>query len=447
MARPLRPLSIRHLQHLPGTDGLPLVGHLPWFLHDARNNQRLAHARFGRCYRAKFFTAGTALLLGEEALELVLRDRDRVFSSELGWGFSLRKLFPRGLMLRDFDDHRHHRRILQVAFRRRALEGYLDRMGETVARRLPQWGRDPEILLYPRIKQLTLDVAARIFLGLSLGPRADRLNEAFVATVAASLGIWRVPMPGSAMARGVAARRELAQFLRSLIPSRRRDEGTDMLSELCRARDDDGRMLDDGEIVDHMIFLLMAAHDTVTSALTTTAYYLAAHPRWQSRLREASEALGTDRPGHDELAGLVLHQHAFQEALRLHTPVPYIPRRALRPVCFDRWRLPANTHLSVVPDFTHHDPLLWTEPERFDPARFGPGRAEHERHRFAFAPFGGGAHICLGAQFAHLLAKVVLHQLLLRYELSLPPGYVLRMQHVPIPKPKDGLPMRLRRRS
>ena len=76
-----------------------------------------------------------------------------------------------------------------------------------------------------------------------------------------------------------------------------------------------------------------------------------------------------------------------------------------------------------MPDFTHHDPRIWSQPWRFDPDRFGPERAEHKRHAYAFVPFGGGAHTCIGKSFAYMLAKVFLHQLLLRYRWRVPDGY------------------------
>lgn len=435
--------SLEALAHLPGERGLPFVGHALEFMRDPRRLTDRMRTRYGDVFRTSFLGTHAVVLLGEDALELVLRDREQIFSSRLGWAVTLERLFPNGLMLRDFDDHRFHRRIMQAAFKTAALADYLDGMNARIAEALPSWGAARDFRFYPHLKQLALDNAASVFLGVALGPEADRLNRAFVDSVEASLAIVRVPVPGLALHRGIRGREALVAFLRERIPERRRSERPDMFSQLCRATDEEGRAFADEEVIDHMVFLLMAAHDTVTSALTSTAYYLAAHPAWQARLRDASRALGRDVAGYDDLPTLALHQQVFDEVLRMHTPVPYVPRRALQPFEHAGHRFPAQTHVSVVPDYTHHDPRLWSQPWRFDPDRFGAERAEHKRHPYAFVPFGGGAHTCIGKAFAYMLAKVFLHQLLLRYRLRLPDGYVYRPEQVPIPKPLDGLPLLL----
>jgi cytochrome P450 len=87
-------------------------------------------------------------------------------------------------------------------------------------------------------------------------------------------------------------------------------------------------------------------------------------------------------------------------------------------------------------------PDLWTNPDTFDPERFSEGRAEHKRHRFAFIPFGGGAHTCLGLQFSELQVRAFMHLLLSNYEWT---GDANDMQYVPFIKPKNDLPLRLRK--
>jgi cytochrome P450 len=434
------PATLSELGHLPGEQGLPLVGHALEFIRDARAMTARFSSRYGRIYRTRFTSLVAVVMLGEDALELVLRDRDQAFSSQIGWDFSLGRLFGGGLMLRDFDEHRVHRRIMQSAFRKAALAAYLDAMNARFAEALPRWAGVKDFRFYPAIKKLTLDNAAGIFLGAELGPEADAVNRAFVDTIAASVAVVRVPVPGLSLHRGIAGRDLLERYLRERLPERRRADRPDMFTQLCHAKDDEGRAFSDDEVVDHMIFLLMAAHDTVTSALSSTVNFLAAHPEWQERLREDSRARG-DTVGIDEIDELELHQRVFDEALRLETPVPYVPRRSVKPFEFAGHRLPAQTHVTVVPDYTHRDPKLWTRPDAFDPDRFSPERAEHKRHPYAFVPYGGGAHLCIGRAFAYLLAKAFLHQLVRRYRFSAPAGRVHRMQQVPIPRPADGLPL------
>jgi cytochrome P450 len=89
-------------------------------------------------------------------------------------------------------------------------------------------------------------------------------------------------------------------------------------------------------------------------------------------------------------------------------------------------------------------PSLWTHPHDFDPERFSPERAEHRRHAYAYLPFGGGAHLCIGQHFADMEVKAVMHQVLRRFRFSVREGYRMPYQLVPIAKPRDGLPIVLK---
>jgi cytochrome P450 len=190
-----------------------------------------------------------------------------------------------------------------------------------------------------------------------------------------------------------------------------------------------------------MSFLMMAAHDTLTSSLTSFVAALAANPEWQHRLRAEVSSLGLgshDATTFDKLEAMPLSEMAFKEAMRMKPPVPSIPRRATRDFSFGGYAVPAGTRVAVNPLFTHHMPEIWPEPEKFDPMRF-TDEAQRGRHRFAWVPFGGGAHMCLGLHFAYMQAKCFARHFLQNLSVSLEPGYTPAWQMWPIPKPRDGL--------
>jgi cytochrome P450 len=216
-----------------------------------------------------------------------------------------------------------------------------------------------------------------------------------------------------------------------------------MLSRLCRAETESGQRFSDAEIIDHMIFLMMAAHDTTTSTLCSMAYELARHPEWQERVREECRSLGHAHFGFDDMDAVPQLTWVMKETLRCFPPLPVIPRVATAEFGFRGFRVPERAMVVVSPIHTHHMPEWWDEPRRFDPERFAPERAEDQRHSHSWIPFGGGPHMCLGMRFAELQVKALLHQLLLRYRWSVPEGYEMPVQQAPISKPMDGLPMRL----
>ncbi|HKE13197.1 MAG TPA: cytochrome P450, partial [Myxococcota bacterium] len=253
----------------------------------------------------------------------------------------------------------------------------------------------------------------------------------------------RIPAPGSRWKRGLQGRVVLEDYFRSKVSEKRRGGSDDLFGALCHAQTEDGETFTDDDVVNHMIFLMMAAHDTTTSTLTSMMYELAQHPEWQDRIREQSFALGKDQIEFKDLESPGPVLLVMNETLRRYPPLSTLPRMATREFQYGGYRVPAGTMVIVFPIHMHHMPEWWTSPFAFDPDRFSEGRAEHRRHSHSFVPFGGGAHMCIGFRFAELQIQAILHQIVRRFRWSVPQGYTMPVQQSPISKPKDGLPVRL----
>ncbi len=433
------------LDHIPGEAGPPVVGNTFRMLADPHGFTKRMIGTYGPVYKNRAFGGWTVALVGAEANELVLFDREKIFSSEQGWGPILDKLFPRGLMLIDFDHHRVDRRALSIAFKPGPMRHYAGSLNSGIARVVKDWGDKP-MPFYPAIKQLTLDLAADSFIGISWGPEADRINQAFVDMVQASVAPIRRPLPFTQMRRGVKGRAFLVDyFTRETHRRRAEGGGQDMFSQFATATREDGSLLPVDEVVDHMNFLMMAAHDTITSSATSLVWLLAKHSEWQDKLRAEIVAAtgGAYDIGYDDLGKLELTEMAFKESLRLIAPVPSTPRRALREFEYAGYRIPAGTQVGINTQYVHLMEEYWPNPTRFDPLRFTP-EAVKARHKYAWVPFGGGAHMCLGLHFAYMQVKILMAQILTRYEIAVEPGYSPEWQAWPIPKPKDGLKVTFR---
>jgi len=401
--------------------------------------------RFGPNFAHGYF-GFVAFAIGEpELVREVLLDRGADFSSRVGWDYSIGELFEGGLMLRDFDDHRAQRNIMQAAFRPAAMRGYLDIINPIIDRVLTRWATEPRLRFAPSIKALGLEVASELLLGESLDADIGRrVNRSFVDVVNAAVTLIRRPIPPFRYWKGMRGRSFLYDYFQGRIDERRKGEGADLLSQLCRAEDEEGERLDDDEIAQHIIFLLFAAHDTTSSALTTAVWKLAEHAEWQARLRREMLALDERFVTYDGLSRLVETDWVLKECLRLEPPGAFMVRRTVRDVQLGPYQLPKNLTISPVSRITHYLPEWWTEPTRFDPERFSPDRAEHKHHPGLYFPFGGGAHACLGVHLASMQARAFLYQLVRRFEFELDTKRPTRFQMVPIPHPTNGLPLRLR---
>jgi cytochrome P450 len=422
-------------------------GYIEGFRHtmemraDALMCTRRMYEQEGAVVSQRFGPYRAVNLFGPDAVKLVLLNRDGVFSNKLAWDQIIGRIFTNGLMLRDGDDHRYHRRIMMGAFKTSALESYLDQMNPEISERVARWRTDEPFLAYPAFKRLTLDLACSVFLGIKLGSEAERVNKAFEDSVAASMAMLRLPIPGLPWTKGLDGRKFLARFMRGLIAPRRSANGTDMFSQLCRAESEEGHKFSDQEIIDHMIFLMMAAHDTTTSTLTSMMYELAVHTDWQDRIRCESLALGKEQIESGDVAKLLSLSLAMNETLRRYPPLPSIPRLATREFQCNGFLVPAGMLVVVHPIHTHHMEEWWTNPFSFDPLRFAAPREEQERHSHNFVPFGGGAHMCIGYRFAELQIPAIMHQIVQRFRWRVPEGYRMPVQQSPISKPRDGLPI------
>jgi cytochrome P450 len=435
--------NIGDLSHIPGENGLPFFGTTFRVLRDPAAYGNEMVSRFGKIMRNNAFGNPGVTMVGAEANELLLFDRGKLFSSEQGWGPVLNLLFPRGLMLLDFDHHRMDRRALGIAFKPEPMRTYGQDMNEIFATQLKGWRGEMEF--YSAIKQLTLDVAAKSFLGIPLGDEADKINTAFVDMVAASVGAVRTPLPFTKMGRGVAGRKYLINYFSPQIEERRRDTNRqDMFSQFCRARRENGEYMSDGELIDHINFLMMAAHDTITSSVTSFVWLLAKNPEWQEKLRAECLSIAPKGAviGDGELGKFTVTEMAFKEALRLIPPVPSLPRRALQDFEFMGYHIPAGTSVNISPSYVHKMQEHWDNPDVFDPMRFTADKIK-ARHKYAWVPFGGGAHMCLGLHFAYLQMKIFMHHLLTNVRIEIEDGYAPEWQAWPIPKPKDGLKVKL----
>jgi cytochrome P450 len=438
------------LKTVPGERGLPILGHTLRFMQNCNQLYTEMHSKYGSVYYSRYLTTKAINLLSPEGNEFVLLDRDKNFSSRLAWNMPLKNLFPNGLMLRDGDDHRFHRRLMMAPFKSEALETYVQLMNPHVSDAVRTWGAEQNFMFYPAIKQLTLDLAAKIFLGENLHAEANEINQAFVDLVEASMVLVRYPLLGNKYQCGLAGRELLEKYFRQRIPLKKVSGDTDMFAEICRAEGDAGEQFSDQDIIDHMIFLMMAAHDTTTSSISSVCFALAKNPEWQDKIRSdaikfQAESQNTKAISYQDMAKFETAELVLKEALRLYPPLPMIPRTAIKDCEFQGFEIKRGDHVHVSPYFTHRMPEIWSSPDQFDPMRFSKQRAEDRQHKHAWIPFGGGAHKCLGLKFAEIQIKLVLFHILTQYELEVDQDYEMPYRPAPIGKPQDNLPLRLRK--
>lgn len=431
------------LKHIPGEKGLPFFGHFFQFITNATKYFKTNQEKYGDVFKTPTLFGTNVVLCGPTANKFLLVEEGKFTSNQEAWELVLSDLFPNGLMLMDGERHSYHRSIMQEAFKKEPMQGYLEIMPEIIASSLDELKGKKKVLFFPFLKNLTLKLAARVFFGLELNKDLKDINKAITDIVNASMAL-PINMPFTKYRKGLNGRAFLVDYFRSILSERRSNPGKDLFSRLCQAKSEEGNQFTDQEIIDHLIFVLMAAHDTTAITLTFMSYFLTKHPEWQAKVREEAEII--DLFGELKVKDLrQLEQTGFvmKETLRIHPPLIMVTRKLERDIEVNGYDIPKNTFVNAIFQITHHDKRTWTNPEKFDPNRFNSERKEHLKCPFAYAPFGAGKHHCIGFAFAEMQIKLVMTELLKRYRLSVPEDYECAVRDVPLKQPKDNLPIYL----
>jgi cytochrome P450 len=368
------------------------------------------------------------LVTRPEHVQHVLRDNGANYLRDGMMWRPLRRLFGDGLG-GEGAQWEPSRRLIQPLFSARTIADHTDVVAGSVAAAvddLQLYGDEP-VDAEEAMTRIAHRALIGIFFGGRIGPAdGDRLGHA-IATAFTSIGArmllpfvpqW-TPLPGDhAFRRAIATVDDiLLPLVRACRQDAQADRG-DIASLLCLARDDSGEGLDDRRIRDDIIALFAGGTETTAVALTWLWSVLDSHPQVAASLyEEVDRVIGRDAVGPAHLPHLKYTKMVLQELLRLYPPGWIIPRTVRARDVIDGVRVPAGATVLLSPYLTHRLPQVWDRPDVFDPLRFDPERATR-RHRFAYFPFSGGAHHCLGGHLFTVEAQLVVAAMLSRFRIT-----------------------------
>ncbi|MFZ9031094.1 MAG: cytochrome P450 [Robiginitalea sp.] len=340
----------------------------------------------------------------------------------------LAKYIGQGILTSEGEFWRRHRKMIQPAFHREKLQQLLGLMFNTIRRELSGIPVNRTLDIFPLMSDLAFQVVAQsLFSAGDLRKDMNRLQEITEANQQMLIREMRQPYfkwwfrVTGRIGRHLKLSREARGLLDRLIEMRvksGRREG-DLLDMLLEARYEDGSPMSRRQLIDEVLILFTAGHETTANALSFTLFLLARHPEIQQQAYESVKDLDPEESGMEELiAGLGYIQQCVEEAMRLYPPVYVIDRVSLAEEELKGHRFPAGTTwlLSLYELHRHHD--LWESPESFRPARFHPDRKK-EYSPFYF-PFGAGPRMCIGNNFA-------------MYEMLLTVGWILQKYRILTP--------------
>lgn len=365
-----------------------------------------AFRQLGDTYRvhAPARASWTWVIRHPEDVKHVLVDNHRNYTKGVGIE-RVKLLLGDGIMTSEADRWRRQRRMMQPAFHRRAVEQFTDVIRRSSDRMVARWeaaaARGHAINLTESMSEMALEIMLRAIFSDDLDRLVTDLQDNPFMVVARERR--RDPKFAFDFRRLAAHVLELLQRRRESRPCRR-----DLLQALVDATDaGSGRGMSGREIVDEVLTLVVAGHETTASTLCWAWWLIAQHPEVEARLwREHLAARRADAGSFADLQSMPYTLQVLQETMRLYPAGWMLTRRAIGPDRLGSCAVPPGADVFLSPYFVHRHPGFWENPERFDPDRFGMTRADR-RHRFAYIPFGAGPRHCIGENFA--VYEMMLH--------------------------------------
>ena len=214
--------------------------------------------------------------------------------------------------------------------------------------------------------------------------------------------------------------RSLTKLVNELIERRRRqpEEHFDFLSMLMAARDrENDAPMSQKEMIDEVMTLIVAGHETTAAALTWAWYLISQHPETAARLEAEADRVTAETLGLDAAERLSFTHQVLQEAMRLYPPGWLFTRRTIEADELGGFSVGPRTDVFISPYLLHRHPEFWSEPEEFRPERFAGADAE-ERHKFAYIPFSVGPRHCIGENLAMFEMLVHVQTMSQRFRLT-----------------------------
>ncbi len=303
---------------------------------------------------------------------------------------------------------------------------YAGLMAEITTAALDRMPLHRPFALHGFMQGITLDVVLRAVFGLVQGARMDELRALLVEmlkpppAIMAFLPVKYLDFPASPYRVFVRRRDAVDGVLRTIVRERMTSAdppGSDILSLLLAARDEQGAAMTEDELRDELITMLVAGHETTATALSWTFACLLEHPEAGARLTAELDGVRTAAGAVDAeaLGSLEYLDAVIKESLRHRPILPDVVRRVQSPVELGGYTIPAGVNLAPCIHLAHRRAESYPEPLAFRPERFLGARIDP----YAWLPFGGGIRRCLGMAFALYEMKIVVGMTWSRLKLHL----------------------------
>jgi cytochrome P450 len=334
----------------------------------------------------------------------------------------LGKFLGKGLLTSNGEYWLKQRRLIQPGFhidKIHDLYSIIKRTGDEFLDEIPT-GANVDV--YPLMYNVAFKIVINSLFNLEVPPDDQRILSDFIREVQEFVikevrqphKNWWFKLSGE-VNRNLRRAADARKIILKIIEHRKQGHKkyNDLLDMLLDARyENNGEPMHNDQIVDEILILLIAGHETTANALAWTLYLLATHQDELQKLRSASESLDvTGCVASDALNAVI------KESMRLYPPAWISDRVALNDDQYRNYTFPKGSIIILFYYGLHRDEKFWSDANSFQPRRFEKQNIDKEKIK-AFYPFGAGPRLCIGNNFAMAEMTIFLQSVIQRFEIA-----------------------------
>lgn len=383
--------------------------------------------RLGDIFNVKIGPSTTILFTrSPEFIKQILQKNHKKYHKSTLQTEDLAKYIGKGLLTSNGEHWRTHRRMVQPAFHKKKLEGLLGIMSAAIQKELEHIEPNGSLDVLSLMGDLAFQVVAQ-----SLFSRDDikdemadlkRITETnqqmLIREMRQPYMNWWFKLSG-AINRHLVYSKEARKILNKIIEERIDSdiEKDDLLDMLLKARYEDGTPMSREQLIDEVLILFTAGHETTANALSFTLFLLAKNKAVQQKASESVSKVDLTNENHLENIGQLSYiKQAIEEGMRLYPPAYYIDRMSIEEDQLGEHTIPKDTMILLAIYELHRDAKFWDAPQVFRPERFDPaGKKDYQEYYY---PFGAGPRMCVGNSFAIYEMVLTVAEILKKYELE-----------------------------
>ncbi|MCY4143659.1 MAG: cytochrome P450 [Gammaproteobacteria bacterium] len=435
--------GIESKSHTPTARGLPVIGNAIEMAGNVGQFLTDQYLKLGPVYRVKILNREYTVLAGANANNFVNRQgREYLRSKETWQDFDSELGASTSMVSADGEEHFKLRRGMRDAFSQRVVTNHIDRVVSIARREIGLLNDERPKRVHYTMQRLVSEQIGVLTTGVSPADCVDDLifflETMLLLRVTKARPSMELPMP-----RVKRAQKRLIEFANNVLnahdPHLRQRQEPDLIDTILELHRQDPTLVPETDLVITSLGPFFAGLETAATASSFLLYTTLTQPDLLEEMRkEAAEFFEGPMTGERALETFDVIRRSMMETMRLFPVVPSIIRTVSNSFDFEGYRIPAGEQVMVAVSVPHYLEEYFPNPKEFDIDRYLPDREEH-RKLGAYAPFGLGAHRCLGADFAELLVMTNIATLIHYFDIRLSnPKYTLRMRPIPTLHPDDG---------